>query len=281
MIDAVWEKVVFEDDGWVLEDGVKVLRLFAGSGVTIPYESYSNTSQSNGLTVEIDLKSKNISDEDSPMLRMGKEVDGHFVGLLLYPKRGYFFKSTNNVEWFQDIEWGEDRRTHIALNIIPGLTVGGRSINLVRMTVNANINRSFTYQLSDRFWDGVSSGGIRIGCDGADVCVYGMRIFKEKALSSSDIFNDSVAAVSDVAEKLALIEAEKTVDRCGSRIDFCAGNRPLDPAIGYTLSPGSHDLRGCLSPDAGGNRRHRFQPGGSCDRVTAADGYGQGAVASL
>lgn len=212
-INATWENVVFEDDGWVTdENGIKVLRLFAGSKVTIPYEAYSNTSQSNGLTIEVDLKSKNISDEDTPMFKMGKEVNGQFVGLILYPKRGYFFKSTNNVEWFQDIEWGENRRTHIAVNIIPRLSVGGRTINLVRMTVNANINREFTYLLTDRFWDGVSSGGIQIGCADADTYIYGMRIFKEKMLSSSDLFNDRVASVSDVQTKLALIEANNIME---------------------------------------------------------------------
>lgn len=211
-IQAVWDKVVFEDDGWVTEDGVKVLKILAGSKVTIPYESYSNTSQTNGLTIEIDLKSKNISNEDTPMFKMGKEINGNFVGLILYPKRGYFFKSTNNVEWFQDIEWGENRRTHITVNIIPNLTIGGRTLNLVRMMVNSNINREFTYQLNERFWDGVTSGGIQIGCTDADILIYGLRIYKEKTLSSSDVFNDRVSAESDVAKKLALIEANNIME---------------------------------------------------------------------
>lgn len=211
-IPAVWENVVFENDGWISEGDVKALLILAGGKVTIPYESYSNTSQANGLTIEVDLKTKNISDEDAPILKMGKEINGHFVGLIFYPKRGYFFKSTNNVEWFQDIEWGENRRTHLAVNIIPNLTIGGRTVNLVRMTVNANINREFTYLLTDRFWDGNSSGGIQIGSTGADTYIYGMRIFKEKILSSSDLFNDRVSSISDVNSKLALIEANNIME---------------------------------------------------------------------
>lgn len=211
-IPAVWENVVFENDGWISEGDVKALLILAGGKVTIPYESYSNTSQANGLTIEVDLKTKNISDEDAPILKMGKEINGHFVGLIFYPKRGYFFKSTNNVEWFQDIEWGENRRTHLAVNIIPNLTIGGRTVNLVRMTVNANINREFTYLLTDRFWDGNSSGGIQIGSTGADTYIYGMRIFKEKILSSSDLFNDRVSSISDVDSKLALIEANNIME---------------------------------------------------------------------
>lgn len=211
-IPAVWENVVFENDGWISEGDVKALLILAGGKVTIPYESYSNTSQANGLTIEVDLKTKNVSDEDAPILKMGKEINGHFVGLIFYPKRGYFFKSTNNVEWFQDIEWGENIRTHLAVNIIPNLTIGGRAVNLVRMTVNANINREFTYLLTDRFWDGNSSGGIQIGSTGADTYIYGMRIFKEKILSSSDLFNDRVSSISDVSSKLALIEANNIME---------------------------------------------------------------------
>lgn len=211
-IPAVWENVVFENDGWISDGDVKALLILAGGKVTIPYESYSNTSQANGLTIEVDLKTKNVSDEDAPILKMGKEINGHFVGLIFYPKRGYFFKSTNNVEWFQDIEWGENIRTHLAVNIIPNLTIGGRAVNLVRMTVNANINREFTYLLTDRFWDGNSSGGIQIGSTGADTYIYGMRIFKEKILSSSDLFNDRVSSISDVNSKLALIEANNIME---------------------------------------------------------------------
>lgn len=211
-ITATWQKVVFENDGWITENDVKMLRLFSGSKVTINYESYSNTSQQNGLTIEVDLKTKNISNEDAPVFKMGKEIEGQFVGMILYPKRGYFFKNVNNDSVVQDIEWGENVRTHIAVNIIPNLTIGGRSINLVRIFINGTINREFLYSLTDRFWDGVSSEGIQIGSTGADVDIFGIRIFKERALSSTDCFNDYVASISDVQTKLDMINANNIME---------------------------------------------------------------------
>lgn len=212
-IQATWTNVVFENDGWITDDDdVKQLRILAGGNVTIPYESYSNTSQANGLTIEVDFRVRNIANEDNPVLRMGKEVNGKFVGFIMYPKTGYFFKTTGNIEWFQDVEWGEDKRTHIAVNIIPGITIEGRSLNLVRIFINGIINREFTFDSTDRFWDGTSSEGIRIGSASADIDIFGMRIYKERILSSSEIFNDRIAAVSDIDTKLALIEANNIME---------------------------------------------------------------------
>lgn len=211
-LQGVWENVTFEDDGWVTDGGVKMLRLFAGSKLTIPFECYSNTTQENGLTIEADVRMRNISDEDAAVLKIGKEVNGQFVGLILYPKRGYFFKTTNNVAEFQDIEWQENKRTHLTVNIAPRLNVKGRLLNVVRLFVNDKINREFTFTSADRFWDGSGSGGIQIGGEGCDIDVFGVRVFKERLLSSGEVLNDVVAAESDIEKKKALIEANNIME---------------------------------------------------------------------
>ena len=211
-IQATWTNVIFEQDGWINEDSVKRLRLFAGSKVVIPFESYSNTSQSNGLTIEIDFNIRNVSDEETPVVKMGKEVNDQFVGLILYAKKGYFFKTTNNESVFQDFEWRENTRTHIAVNIIPNLTIKERTINLVRVFINGVINREFTFNDTDRFWDGISSEGIQIGSTAADIDVFGMRVFKEKLLSSTEVFNDYIAFISDIEEKQRLINANNITE---------------------------------------------------------------------
>lgn len=204
-INGIWENVVFENDGWIMENNVKMLRLFAGSKLTIPFESYSNTTSVNGLTIELDFKTRNISDEDQPVIKLGKEINGQFVGLILYPKKGYFFKNVDNTDWFQDIEWGENKRVHIAVNIVPNLTVMGRTINLIRIFINGVINREFLFKSTDRFWDGESSGGIQIGGTTCDVDIFGIRIFKERLLSSFEVLNDYIAAISDIDTKLNVI----------------------------------------------------------------------------
>lgn len=211
---ATWNNVLFEQDGWIIEDNVRRLRLFSGSSVTIPYEPYSNYTQSAGLTVELDFAVMNVNDESESVLTIGKEnVNGKFVGIKIFPKRGYVFSNEQNSEYFQDFEWQEDQRTHIAVNIMPALEITnvGR-LNAVRIFINGTIDREFKFLSTDSFWNGNSCGGIVIGSQTADVDVFGIRIFKDKQLSHSQIFNDYVASVSDVETKMTLIEANNIME---------------------------------------------------------------------
>lgn len=211
-IEAEWNGVLFENDGWVSEKGVKMLRMLAGTSVRIPYECYSNKTKTDGLTMEVDLAVRNIADEEAEVLTIGKMTDGGFVGLKVTGRRAVMYKAEGNVDYFQDIEWQEGERTHVAVNIMPRLTVNGRDLRVVRMFINGKINREFTYTANDNFWDGVASDGIVIGGEGADVDVYGMRVFKDKMVASSEVLNDYVASLSDVDKKLAIIEANNIME---------------------------------------------------------------------
>lgn len=211
-IEAEWNGVLFENDGWVSEKGVKRLRILAGTSVRIPYECYSNKTKTDGLTMEFDLSVRNIADEEAEVLTVGKMTDDGFVGLKVTGKRAVMYKAEDNVDYFQDIEWQEGERTHIAVNIMSRLTVNGRDLRVVRMFINGKINREFTYTANDNFWDGVGSDGIVVGGTGADVDVYGMRVFKDKMVASSEVLNDYVASLSDVDTKLAIIEANNIME---------------------------------------------------------------------
>lgn len=211
-IAAEWNGVLWENDGWVSVNGVKMLRMLAGTSVRIPYECYSNKTKTDGLTMEVDLAVRNIADEEAEVLTIGKMTDGGFVGLKVTGRRAVMYKAEGNVDYFQDIEWQEGERTHVAVNIMPRLTVNGRDLRVVRMFINGKINREFTYTANDNFWDGVASNGIVIGGEGADVDVYGMRVFKDKMVASSEVLNDYVASLSDVDKKLAIIEANNIME---------------------------------------------------------------------
>lgn len=209
---ATWKNVVFENDGWVSDNNVRSLRLFSNSEVNIPFESFTNNTHNYGLTVEFDFKSNNVSDEEEPIIKLGKEINNEFVGIIFYPKKIYVYKTGNNVSWFQNAKWQENVRTFVAVNIVPNMEVNGTSINLVRIFINDVINREFTFSSVDRFWDGVSSGGITIGSPKADVDIYGIRIFKDRLLSSSEVVNDYIASISDVDKKIAIIESNNIVE---------------------------------------------------------------------
>ena len=212
-INATWNNVVFEKDGWTLdEDNVKCLKLFAGSSVEIDYSPYTALTSGSGLTMEFDIKTNNISDEETSILEIGHTDElEEFVGLQLCPKAGYMYSTLNKSKYFQDIEWGENERVHIAINIIPGLSVKGGILNLCRMYINGSIRREFAYNPNTASF-GLNTDKIKIGGTSADVYVYGIRLYKDRQLSSAQILNDRIASLSNVQEKMQLIQANNIVD---------------------------------------------------------------------
>lgn len=212
-INANWNNVVFEKDGWTLdEDNVKCLKLFAGSTVEIDYSPYTTLTSGSGLTMEFDIKTNNISDEESPVLEIGHTDElNEFVGLQLFPKAGYMYSTLNKSKYFQDIEWGENERVHIAINIIPGLSVKGGILDLCRMYINGGIRREFAYNPNTASF-GLATDKIKIGGTSADIYVYGIRLYKDRQLSSAQILNDRIASLSNVQEKMQLITANNIVD---------------------------------------------------------------------
>lgn len=211
---ATWENVVFEQDGWIIEDDVKRLRLFSGSKVTIPYESYTDYTQVRGLTIELDFSINNATDESEPVIVLGKENSlGNFIGLKLFAKKGFIYTNEHTDEFLQDFEWQDNTRTHLAVNIMPALDITNvGTLNVVRIFINGCIDREFKFDTTDSFWSGGNSGGIQIGSNTADVDIFSIRIFKDKQLSSTQILNDYIASLSDVETKLQLIESNNIME---------------------------------------------------------------------
>ena len=205
----------FVTDGWVEENNLKRLRVPAGKNLTINYEPFSqfigSSTKTNSLTIEMDFEVKNVYDENSPIIKMCSYlgVDGLPLGLEFTPYQSCFLTSNNRVKGDQDIMYQDETRTHVALNIVYNLSASG--LNYVRFFVNGIINREFTYRSDDVFVQNGTSGGIQIGSNGADVDIYGIRIYK-KALSASDIRQDYLSSLATSSEKIAFRNANDILD---------------------------------------------------------------------
>ena len=108
------------------------------------------------------------------------------------------------VDGSQNWIYQKDKRTHVAVNIVPNLYNQGT--NYVRIFINGIISREFTYANNDKFWqavDGIKrTGGIVIAPTGADIDVYALRVYK-RSLSATDIRQNYLASFPTVAEKKA------------------------------------------------------------------------------
>lgn len=215
VVKSTWKGFAMSDaDGW--NDNALVVP--AGHEVDIDYETYSDFLGSGNhtasLTVELDLKIDHVSDEEAPLLRLcSMTKDGRTpVGLLLKGLQMVFMTVGKSNEGAQNVMLQEGVRTHVTLNIVYNL--GQSGVNYVRIFVNGKINREFSYSADDTFVQYVTengetkqtSQGIRLGGSGADLTLYGMRIYK-KALSSADVRQDSMSALPSAAAKVAFRDA--------------------------------------------------------------------------
>lgn len=195
-----------ETDSTGAQVNVPVLSIGAGNRFTLPYELFDeNTGHNNegvegSITIEFDIKAKNIVGE-SPIIDATAPFSKAYTGLKIYPTRAVCLSRNNFTEDICDVHYQEEKREHIAINIIRNLR--GEGMNLVRIYVNGKSNRSFIYTDEDRFVP-IGVGGAKsivIGSDEADVDVYGIRIYKGQQLGSTQIQNDYMAGMPTIEDK--------------------------------------------------------------------------------
>ena len=207
-VKSVFEGLTFVSDGWVLdsETSTRCLRVLDGEKVSISYDAYSDATGDEGLTIELDMATRNVTDESGTLLTMGtmSAIDNMPVGLWVKAQESCFATTLQRIEGSQNWIYRHDKRTHVAVNIVPNLYNQGT--NYVRVFINGIISREFVYSDSDRFWqamDGVKkTGGIQIAPSGADIDIYALRVYK-KPMSATEIRQNYLASLPTVEEKKA------------------------------------------------------------------------------
>lgn len=208
IVPSTWRKFGLKADGWIEDaDKQRCLRVLAGHSIDIDYETLRDFIGNNiraSLTIEMDMATRNAVNTETPVMRMcSYRSDNGPQGFELKPWQAVFMTRDKRERDDQDVMIGEDRRTHIALNIIYG--INGTSQNYVRIFVNGVINREFEWTSNDEFVQYVNgvrtSQGIRIGSEYCDIDIYGIRIY-HRSLSASDIRQDYMASLPTVAEKI-------------------------------------------------------------------------------
>ena len=207
-IKSTFEGMSFVSDGWVIDEDTssRCLRVLDGEKVYIDYDAYSDNTGNDGLTIELDFATRNVTNESGHLLDMNtiSSVDGLPVGLWVKAQESCFMTTSQRVEGNQNWLYCHDKRTHVAINIVPNLY--GQGTNYVRVFVNGVINREFIYNDGDSFWQSVSgvkkTGGILINPSGADIDIYALRIYK-KSMSAEEIRQNRLSSFPTVEEKKA------------------------------------------------------------------------------
>lgn len=219
-VKATFEGMSFVSDGWLIDSSTnaRCLRVLAGEKVSISYDAYSDDTPAQGLTIEVDFATRNVTDEDGILLQMGTDssVDSFLVGLWIKAQESCFMSMEKRNEGSQNWIYSKDKRTHVAINIVPNLYNQGT--NYVRIFINGIISREFVYSDNDSFWqavDGVKkTGGIVIAPEGADIDIFGLRIYK-KSLSATDVRQNRLSSFATVDEKKAFKEENDILGESG------------------------------------------------------------------
>ena len=236
-VQSVWSGGFKMDgtDGWTVDDeGNRVLRIPAGCLLNILYNPFAQfiNSPDSTLTIDLDFCVRNVVNEDDPIIRLCETLDaerGTFLGLRMRPMVGTMASAlSEGVETETDFRWSEDRRTHISINIVPnvapntyddGLYVAADAprsrgtLNLVRVFINGVINRELRFSTEAGAREfctaALSNGGIFIGQDGADIDIYGIRIWDgtASAITPKDAIQNYISTLPTSEEKIRVKNA--------------------------------------------------------------------------
>lgn len=211
-VESEFKGFGFTNDGWVTaEDGNKVLRILAGQELRIGYEPFKNfiSSSANSMTLEMVVKVRNVTDEETPIIRVCSDVaaTGDIIGLSMSPMTGYLMTLSKTTKADQNFSWQENERTHIAINIVHALRSSPTSqntISLVRVFINNNIYREFQFDTEQEgeFVSALGHGGIIIGQHEADIDIYSLGCY-QKALSTDEIRRNYESTLPTSNEKRA------------------------------------------------------------------------------
>lgn len=261
LVPSTWTGFKFGQlDGWLVDSkGNKMLRVPAGCLLNIQYNPLAQflNAAASSLTMEFDICVRNVTNEDDPIISLFETLgNGNIIGLKMKPMTGTMTTQSNSAESTTDFRWQEDERVHISINICDevspnvilngvgdGLTANGTTqsgtIALVRVLINGVINRELRFDKTNaqEFCTGaMSNGGITIGQDGADIDIYGIRVWENRALTAQNVLQNYIATIPDQAEKARIkrendimtsrrIEVDK-VRAIGKRVLIWHGDEP-------------------------------------------------------
>lgn len=215
-IQAAWSGVNWGNDCWTTNaDGEKVLRLMAGSLLTIDRHPFATECARKGKTIEIDYKVDNVTDYSEPIITISSPSGDSFVGLNIYADDIIMHTQSLKNDSVQSLHTFEGKRTRLTLTVLP-TAYGNPKFNLCILYINGCKNREFIYEDNDYF---AHNGEIVIGSDYGDVDIYGIREY-ESGLTSQGVLRNYINWLVSTSDKSEVSADNDILDSNGSEIDF-------------------------------------------------------------
>lgn len=223
-VDTDWSGMTWSRDGWVADgQGVRTLRLAAGSRAVIDYRPFAEEAAQAGRTIEIDYQVNNVSDYDAECITVSMPYQGEFVGLKIKASSVMFATRSEHNADVQAIDTDDGVRIRLALVISPKkytYVLNGNTyyLNLVYLYIDGVEARKFAYLLTDSIQT-AAGGEITVGSDAADVDLYSIRMY-DSAMDAANVHQDYINALATVPEKSAEKADNDIYDTLGTTVDF-------------------------------------------------------------
>lgn len=209
----------WSNDGWQSAEDGKVLRLQAGSKLTIGIQPLADMTQySKGKTIELDFRCSNVLNYETSIIAIQDAVANNNASLMVYPDMSVLtsqLKFTDKEQENQSTKFEDGVRLRMTIVILP-TAYGNQGFNLARIYVNNNCAREFTFTSDDKF---ISSGNLVLGSEDADLDIYGIRIYNS-SLSRGAVETNFINYLSTLAEKQATATRNDLFNAEGTAIDI-------------------------------------------------------------
>lgn len=135
-VKALWEGVNWGNDCWTTNtNGEKVLRLMAGSLLTIDRHPFSTECARRGITIEIDYRVDNVTNYSEPVMTISSPSGNSFIGLNLYADDIIMHTQSLKDDSVQSLHTFEGKRTRLTLTVLP-TAYGNPGFNLCILYIN-------------------------------------------------------------------------------------------------------------------------------------------------
>ena len=208
---AIWKygnyRTVFEGFDWTEENGWKdgALVIPNGSSASINYSPLAINSVLKGKTIEIEIGSKDVLDDDVVLLDlMTKSGDDTETGILITASEAKI-KSTGKKEVSTKFKSEEIYRIAFVINKNQGVTDKG----LAYIYVNGILCGAVNYDSTDDFMS--SSQMVFKGSSKASVLLRSIRVYNT-ALSASQLINNYALYQSSPTERISIVKRNDVLD---------------------------------------------------------------------
>ena len=203
-IEATFERFAWSvADGWVESDsGETVLRFLPKNKMTIPYQPFATDRRNTGYTIEFELTTHNVKNQDANIISCIDEGRGFVV-----KAQSVVFKSEQSEEVIAQFK--EDGRVRVTITIEP------QTLNrFIKLYINGILCGVTQYPENDNFKQS-NPQNITIGADECGLDLYKMR-FYNRNLTDAEQLNNFICDRSTLAERLKAKERNEIYDISGN-----------------------------------------------------------------